>query len=102
MTISITGTVRLTLADLADQQVPGDLHVEVDLGNGWPDIADLARLKKLAWRRGGNLALVGGNPSALSYVVEFLRERAGLDLDPPVPVPLALVSVPPTADVPRE
>lgn len=80
MSVTITGTVRLTLAALADQQVPSHLHAEVDLGDSWPDSADLDQLRMLAWRRGGNLALVGSNPPALAYVVEYLRERAGLDL----------------------
>jgi hypothetical protein len=79
MSIAISGTVRITLAELADQQVPSDLHVEIDLADTWPDSADLDRLRMLAWRRGGNLAIVGSNPTALAYVVKFLRERAGLD-----------------------
>jgi hypothetical protein len=80
VTISITGTVRLALADLVDAQVPPELDVEVDLGDAWPDSVDLDRLRMLAWRRGGNLALVGSNTGGLAYVVEYLRERAGLEL----------------------
>jgi hypothetical protein len=102
MTIFITGTVQLTLADLADQQVSSDLHVEIDLGATWPDNTDLGRLRRLAWRREGNVSLVSGNSAALGYVLEYLRERAGLDLE--TPVPLVPVPVPPPAPgyVPRE
>jgi hypothetical protein len=80
MTASITGTVRLKLAALADHHnVYPEVEMEIDLGNTWPGSVDLERLRMLAWRLGSNLALVGSNSAALAYAVGYLRERAGLD-----------------------
>jgi hypothetical protein len=76
-----TAVVRLALAELcADpgRSIPKHLSVEVEIDTDWPDSAALSCLRMLAWRRGGDVAIVGTDPVAVGYVVGFLHDRAGL------------------------
>lgn len=80
-----TAVVRIGLAELRadpDLAIPSHQSVEVELGTDWPDSAALSCLRMLAWRRGGDVAIVGPVSTAVGYVAGFLRDRAGLESPP--------------------
>ncbi|QRP47988.1 hypothetical protein [Amycolatopsis sp. FDAARGOS 1241] len=78
MADEITGYVRIQLADLGAFQPRNGLTVEIDLGDGWPDLDAELRVRRVAYWA-DRVVLVGADPHAVACIVkntnQYLSEQ---------------------------